>query len=62
MTNYKIETYRDATGEHRWRCRATNGRIVATSGEGYGNKQDMLDTIANLQLGFQQAKVVEVEA
>lgn len=31
----KIEVYRDAAGEFRWRARDTNGRIVAESGEGY---------------------------
>jgi uncharacterized protein YegP (UPF0339 family) len=33
---YVIEVYRDAKGEHRWRMKASNGRIVADSGEGYG--------------------------
>lgn len=31
--------------EYRWRLRATNGRIIADSGEGYFNKSDCLAAI-----------------
>jgi len=31
----KLEIYRDGRREWRWRLRASNGRIVADSGEGY---------------------------
>jgi len=34
----KIEKYKDAKGEYRWRLKAANGRIVACSGEGYKTK------------------------
>ena len=34
----KFEVYKDKSGEWRWRLKATNGQIVATSGEGYVNK------------------------
>jgi uncharacterized protein YegP (UPF0339 family) len=30
-----VEVFKDASGEWRWRTRAANGEIVATSGEGY---------------------------
>lgn len=36
----KFELYRDDAGEFRWRLRARNGRVIATSGEGYVNKAD----------------------
>ena len=35
MRTAKLEIYRDANHEWRWRLRAANGRIVADSGEGY---------------------------
>ena len=35
MRTAKLEIYRDAKREWRWRLRAANGRIVADSGEGY---------------------------
>lgn len=31
---------RDATGQWRWRLRASNNRIIAESGEGYFNRSD----------------------
>jgi len=37
--------YQDNKGEWRWRLRASNGRIVADSGEGYKNLKDCLDDI-----------------
>ena len=39
------EYYKDSTGEWRWRLKATNGRIIADSGEGYKNEQECLDDI-----------------
>ncbi|QLH79650.1 DUF1508 domain-containing protein [Halosimplex rubrum] len=40
MTNSgTFEVYRDSAGEWRWRLVATNGNIIADSGEGYNSKQ-----------------------
>lgn len=36
----RLTVYRDAAGAWRWRLRARNGRIVATSGEGYRRARD----------------------
>ena len=38
----KYEIYKDVQGYWRWRLKASNGRIIADSGEGYWNKQDCL--------------------
>lgn len=38
MAQPRVEFYSDASGEVRWRFKAANGRIVATSGEGYSSK------------------------
>jgi len=35
MRRRKIEFYRDASRQWRWRLRASNGRILADSSEGY---------------------------
>ena len=35
MRTPKLENYRDGRREWRWRLKASNGRIVADSGEGY---------------------------
>ncbi len=39
----KLQPYQDQAGEWRWRRIADNGNIIATSGEGYKNKRDMLE-------------------
>ena len=38
MTRFQI--FKDARGEFRWRLRAGNNEIIATSGEGYKAKVD----------------------
>lgn len=37
--------YADAAGEWRWHFRASNGNIIADSGEGYIDKADCLHGI-----------------
>jgi uncharacterized protein YegP (UPF0339 family) len=37
-----FEIYRDGIRQFRWRLRASNGRIIADSGEGYWSKADCL--------------------
>ncbi len=36
----KFELFADKRGEYRWRLKASNGKIIADSGEGYKNKSD----------------------
>lgn len=43
MENYRLEFYEDEAGEFRWRLVASNGNIVAVSGEGYKNRNDCKD-------------------
>ncbi|HYO10433.1 MAG TPA: DUF1508 domain-containing protein [Tepidisphaeraceae bacterium] len=38
----KFQIFQDKSGEYRWRLRAANGQIIATSGEGYRAKSDAL--------------------
>lgn len=38
MAQPRVEFYSDAAGEVRWRLKAGNGRVIATSGEGYSSK------------------------
>ena len=35
MKRTRIEFYQDAKGEHRWRIKAGNGRIIAAASEGF---------------------------
>ena len=34
----QFEIFQDRADEYRWRLRAANGQIIATSGEGYTSK------------------------
>lgn len=40
-----FDLYLDVNRQWRWRLVASNGRIIATSGEGYFNKEDCLTAI-----------------
>ena len=40
------EVYKDNSNEWRWRYKASNGKIIADSAEGYHNKSDCLAGIA----------------
>ena len=48
---FEIYTSRSVTlrKQWRWRLRAANGRIIATSGEGYHNRADMLAIIDKMR-------------
>jgi len=49
--------YSDRAGEYRWRLRATNGRIIADSAEGYRSKTDCQAGIRLVQTGAPTASV-----
>jgi uncharacterized protein YegP (UPF0339 family) len=44
----KFETYQDARKEYRWRLKATNGQIIATS-QGYNDKRDRDNSIERIK-------------
>lgn len=45
---YKFEVFQDVKKEFRFRLKAPNGQIIATS-EGYTTKQNCMDTIKSIQ-------------
>src|SRR5262245_24837891 len=45
----KFEVYTDAAGEFRWRLRAANGSILATSGAGYKSKSDCREAVDRIK-------------
>ena len=55
----KFEVYTDKAGEYRWRLKASNGRQIASSGEGYKEHRDCLKGIASLQKNAPGARIVE---
>lgn len=54
----KFEVYTDKKGEFRFRLKATNGEIIATS-EGYKTKSSCMNGIASVQKNAPDAPVTE---
>ena len=50
-----FEVYKDVKGEFRWRLKATNGELIANSGEGYKAKADCLHGIDLIKEGASKA-------
>jgi uncharacterized protein YegP (UPF0339 family) len=44
-------------GQWRWRLHASNGQVIATSGEGYVDRADCERMIAHIQAGCPSAAV-----
>jgi uncharacterized protein YegP (UPF0339 family) len=53
----KFELYKDHSDEFRWRLRADNGKIIATSGEGYKARGDCAHGIELVRQQAQAAKL-----
>jgi uncharacterized protein len=57
-----FEIYKDRKEEFRWRLKAANGNIMATSGEGYKAKADCKKAIESIQAGAASAKIDDTSA
>ena len=58
--NPKFEVYTDKAGEFRFRLKARNGEIIATS-EGYKAKAGCMNGIESVKKNAPEAEVVEAE-
>lgn len=58
ISNPKFEVYTDKGGEFRFRLKARNGQIIATS-EGYKTKKSCLNGIASVGKNAPEAPVVK---
>jgi len=56
--NPKFEMYQDKAGEYRFRLKARNGKVVATS-EGYTTKANCENGIASVQKNAPEAEIIE---
>ncbi len=54
-----FEVYKDHAGEFRWRLRAMNKQVIATSGEGYKEKASCLGGIESVKKHAADAPVEE---
>jgi uncharacterized protein YegP (UPF0339 family) len=57
-----FEIYQDSRKEYRWRLKAANGQVIATSGQGYKAKADCRHGIEVIQKEAATAKIEEVPA
>ena len=60
VTNPKFEVYEDKAGEFRFRLKARNGEVIATS-EGYKAKASCLNGVESVRKNAPEAEVVKVE-
>jgi len=56
----KFIIYRDVIKEYRWRLRAANNKILADSGEGYYNKDDLKSAIQLIKRYAPTAPIVDL--
>jgi hypothetical protein len=54
-----IEKYEDKAGEWRWRMKAINGKIIATSGEGYKSSSNVDRAIDTVIYAFLECRIGE---
>jgi len=57
-----FEVYQDKAKEYRWRLRATNTKVLATSSEGYKEKSSCLAAIESVKRDVPDAPVEEMPA
>lgn len=55
----KFEIYKDVAGQYRWRLKASNGEIVASS-EGYVYKSSALSSAQNVKGWASVATIVDL--
>lgn len=55
----KVIFYKDKAGEYRWKLTASNGEIIANSGEGYTTKQNCQKGFESVKKNCQDAEVVD---
>ncbi|NIK54801.1 YegP family protein [Kribbella shirazensis] len=53
----KFELYKDKSGEYRFRLKAGNGEVIASSSESYGSKAAALNGIDSIKRNAAEAKV-----
>ena len=57
-----FEVYEDKKKEHRWRLKAKNGQVIASSSEGYADKAGAEKSVELVKTGAKGATVVEIKS
>jgi len=58
--SWKFEVYGDIGSSYRWRLKASNGRIVADSGEGYASRSDARRATENVRSRLGSAAIEDI--
>jgi len=58
----KFELYKDKSGEFRWRLVASNGQMIANSGEGYKSKDSAKSGIESVKKNAPAAAIEDKTA
>lgn len=53
----KFEVYADTGGSYRWRLRASNGQLVASSGESFSSRANAERAAENVKANAGSAKI-----
>ena len=56
-----FQVFKDKRSEWRWRLRANNNQVIATSGEGYHNRKDCIHGIYLVKDLAPETEVIEQE-
>ena len=57
----KFEVYKDSNGQFRFRLKAANGEIIATS-EAYTAKSGCMNGIESVKNNAPQAEIIEIDS
>ncbi len=55
----KVEIYEDKRSEWRWRMKASNGRIIATGGEGFSSKHACTESFSKVKAACEDTIVIK---
>jgi uncharacterized protein len=57
----KFEVYKDKAGEYRFRLKAANGEVIATTSEGYRSKKSCMNGIQSVKKNVLKPKIVDLK-
>jgi uncharacterized protein YegP (UPF0339 family) len=56
---WSFEIYKDSSGSYRWRLKAANGQVVASSGEPFTSEANARSAAENVKANAGSAEVVD---
>jgi uncharacterized protein YegP (UPF0339 family) len=57
----KYEVYEDDKKDHRWRLKASNGQVIASSSGSYKTEAEAEKAVATVKGGVAKAEIVEIK-